>query len=67
MHQRQYAARLRRLVTMKTTPEEPAKLDSLLSCLHRYVEANPDRFRVREEGTRKQAILRVVLAENSQE
>ena len=55
------------LLKMKTTPEEPAKLDSLLRCLHQYVEANPDRFRVREERAERRTILRVVLAEDPKE
>ncbi len=49
------------------TLAEQGSLDSLIRCLHRYVDANPDRFRVREERTRQQTILRVVLADDLQE
>ena len=55
------------LLTMATIPEEPTKLESLIRCLHRYVEDNTDRFRVREERTGQQTILRVILADDLQE
>ena len=58
------------VVCIRVTPMrinlEPGKLDSLLRCLHRYVEANPDRFRVREEKSAHQTILRLVLIEDCQ-
>ena len=52
---------------MTVTLEEPGKLDSLMRCFHRYVEDNPDRFRVREERTGRQSMLRVVLVDDLQE
>lgn len=52
---------------MTTIPEEPGRLDSLIRCLHRYVEDNQERFRVREERMGKQRLLRVVLADDLQE
>ena len=56
-----------RALTTAASPEEPGKLDSLLRCLHRYVEANQNRFRVREERSGHRTILRVVLAEEFEE
>ncbi len=50
---------------MKTSPEELAKFDSLLRCLYRYVEANPDRFRILEERVDGKVIHTIILAEDA--
>jgi hypothetical protein len=52
---------------MVTSSDESERWDSLLRCLYRYVEANPDRFQEREERAERRTILRVVLAEDLQE
>ena len=49
------------------TPDEPGNWDSLLRCLYRYAEANPDRFRVLEERSERLTVLRVVLVEDLEE
>ena len=52
---------------MSTGLEEGGVWDFLLRCLHQYVDANPDRYRIREERSERQTVLRVVLAESLQE
>jgi hypothetical protein len=38
------------------------RLSALVQCLHRYVDANPSRFRLREETIGSRRVLTLVLA-----
>jgi hypothetical protein len=38
-------------------------LDLLIRCLHRYVELNPERFKVHREGGQKGVVVTVLVAE----
>ena len=55
------------IFAMTTDLEEASVWGCLVRCLHEYVEANPDRYRMREERSERRTVLRVVLAESLQE